>query len=161
MSQENISAIHPHRLGLGGLRRPLGMMRWSVDGGELQRIVADVDDVVPGSGRNADAVPGTEVLAEAQLIWAAAHPHGALPLFDAYDVVGILHDLKSHVGAGWYAHDSHLHEASGPYGIAIMVVLHGFFVKVNSTYIVIAVVSVLGTVVITIHRISPFYVFNL
>lgn len=143
MSHENISAIHPHRLGLGGLRLPLGMMRWSVDGGELQRIVADIDDVVPGSGWNADAVPCAEVLAEAQFIWAAAHPHGALTLFNADDVVGVLHNLKSHVGAGRYTHDRHLHEAAGPDCISIVVVLQGSIADIYRADIVVTVISVL------------------
>ena len=155
MSHENISAIHPHRLGLGGLRLPLGMMRWSVDGGELQRIVADVDDVVPGSGWNADAVPCAEVFAEAQLIWAAANPHGALTLFDADDVVGILHNLKPHVGAGRYTHDCHLHEAAGPDGISVVVVLHGFLTDIYGADVVIAALSVLGTIIVAIHRMYP------
>ncbi len=123
MSHENISAIHPHRLGLGGLRLPLGMMRWSVDGGELQRIVADIDDVVPGSGRNADAVPCAEVLAEAQLIRAAAHSDRTLSLLNADDMIGILHDLKAHIGASRDAHDSHLHETAGPYRLSVVVIL--------------------------------------
>lgn len=119
------------------------MMRGSVDSGKFQWIVANVDDVVPCSGRNADAVPCAEVLAEAQLIWAAAHPHGALTLFDTDDVVGVLHDLKSHVRAGRYTHDCHLHEAAGPHRLAVVVVLHGFFADIYRADIVVTVVSVL------------------
>ena len=32
MSHENISAIHSHSLGFGGLRLPPGMMWWGIDG---------------------------------------------------------------------------------------------------------------------------------
>lgn len=74
MSHENISAIHSHSLGFGGLRLPPGMMGRGIDGGELQRIVADVDDVVPCAGWNTDAVPCAQILAKAQFIRAAAHP---------------------------------------------------------------------------------------
>lgn len=162
ISHENISAIHPHRLGFGGLCLPLGMMRGSVDSGKFQWIVANVDDVVPCSGWNADAVPCAEVLAEAQLIWAAAHPHGALTLFDADDVVGILHNLKPHVGAGRYTHDRHLHEAAGPDCISIVVVLQGSIADIYRADIVVTVISVLrAVIVIAIHRKIPFCVFYL
>ena len=123
MSQENILAIHSRRPGLGGLRFSLGMMRWSVDGGELQRIVADVDDVVPCPGWNTDAVSGTEVLAETKFVRAAAHSDRTLSLLNADDMIGILHDLKAHIGACRDAHDSHLHETTGPHSLTVMVIL--------------------------------------
>ena len=74
MSHENISAIHSHSLGFGGLRLPPGMMGWGIDGGELQWTIADVDDVVPCAGWYADAFSCAQILAEAKLVRAAAHP---------------------------------------------------------------------------------------
>ena len=155
-SQENILAIHSRIPILPGLHLFPGMLWRSVYGGELQRTISDVDDVVPCSGWDTYAVSGAELLFEAELIWAAAHSHGALPLLDPYDMVGILHDGKTHIGAGRYAHHGHLHEAAGPYGIKVVLVSHGSVVDIQRDDIVVAVVStvifVLRTVVVAIHR---------
>ena len=123
MSHENISAIHSHSHGFGGLCLSPGMMWWGVYGWEFQWIIANVDDVVPCAGWYTDAFSCTKILTEAQFVWAAAHSDWTLSLFDPDDLIGIIMDFQTYVWAGRYTHDCHLHETAGPHGFAVIVVL--------------------------------------
>ena len=155
MSQQNILAIHSFIPILLGLHRFPGMLWRSVDGGEFQRTISDVDDIVPCSGRDTHAVARAEFLFETELIGTAAHPYRALSLFNSYDMVCVLHDGEPYIGAWRYAHHCHLHETTGPYGIQIVLISHGSVMDIQRDDIIVAVIStviiVLRTVVIAIH----------
>lgn len=85
-----------------------------VDGGELQRAISGIANIVPGSCRHENAIPCIQAALEIQLFLAGACTDKRLPAFHPNELVRVGVHFQTDLAAGGNIHQSHLQVASGP-----------------------------------------------
>src|SRR5450759_2586831 len=109
------------RLGLLHLARRVVLGR--VDGVDLHRLVADVGDVVPGTGRNDDAPAVGYLVVEGQFILAGSHLGSTPATVESNELVGVGVLLQSDVAVDRNRHEGDLHVVAAPGDGAVVRVL--------------------------------------
>src|SRR5665811_731592 len=110
-----------NRLGLVHLARLVVLRR--VDGVDLHRLVADVGDVVPGTGRNDDAPAVGYLLVEGQFILAGSHLGSTPATVESNELVGVGVLLQSDVAVDRNRHEGDLEVGAAPGHGAVVRVL--------------------------------------
>lgn len=84
--------------------RSFGMVRRSIDGGQLQRAIPGITNIVPGSCRHKNAISGFQATLEIQGFFPIPHTNKRLPVFDPDELIGIRVHLYTYFPAGGNVH---------------------------------------------------------
>lgn len=140
---------------LGAVNGSGRMVRWGVDRGELQGTMSDVDDVVPGTAWNKQAVPLAELDLRVQTVLIAAHSNQSNTGLHTNKLIRVFMNLQTDISAGRNAHEGHLQVCPSPESCAEILVVFGGTHDVRREWPWTMVAELVFLAMICIHTILP------
>ena len=95
-------------VGFGGMDGAPGMMGRRINGGQLQRTGARIEDVVPKAGRYENATAWGQIPAHAQIFRPVSQADQSPSLLHTDELVGVRVSFQSHFALRGNVHQGHL-----------------------------------------------------